>query len=441
MTNETLEQKINKVAITTPDVAIQYGLGLASDGHKLTNLWIETTNPGHCNLACSYCYASGGEGVKDSLSQNEWYQVLERARDVGITSIGIPGAGEPFHAAAKDKTMAILEKCKDLGIYVTLFTTGQFITPELADKLYDLPVELMIKGNSLMPEVQDKFVSNPAAGREIHGYGTSRNNALELLISKGYNDEARCQAQFGRKSRMAIVTSIMTNNIPEPQAKPVSSEEIRNFIKDIRSYDGPVTEAYLKAIKQVQNMNFDQTSNYREIAFLHTFARLNNIIFDVDTVLERGRAKSCDLCVRDERTKAKFQELQVIDKEVFGYEWGINTAYVGVACERPRRHLYIDFKGDIRPCIGATGVKLGNARTTDLMEAWNSQEMQIIRAKKYHGKCAEQCANYIEKDKRTGNPLCNSCLGRSTENLTNETLLEKGFVQTIGCWNFRERNK
>ncbi len=446
MTNETrknnLEEKANRIAITTPDVAVQFGLGLASDGHRLTNLWIETTNPGHCNLACSYCYASGGEGAKASLSQDEWYKVLDNAKEIGINSIGIPGAGEPFHPAAIEKTMNLLERCKELGIYVTLFTTGQFITPNLADRLYQLPVELMLKGNSLIPEVQDAFVSNPEKGRVIGGYGESRNNALELLVSKGFNNEQRCQKDFGRKSRMAIVTSIMTQDIPEGQAQKITPNQIRKFAEALKDYEHlGLTGAYLKAMQDVPDMNFDQVSNYREIAFLHTFSRLNNIIFDVDTVLERGRGASCKLCVRDERTKAKFEELQAIDKEVFDYEWGVNTAYVGVACERPRRHLYINHEGEIRPCIGATGVKLGNIKTTDLMQAWESREMQIIRAKKYQGKCAEKCANFTERDKRTGNPLCNSCLGRSTENLTNETLLEKGYVQTIGCWNYRERKE
>jgi hypothetical protein len=273
----------------------------------------------------------------------------------------------------------------------------------------------------------------------IKGYGRLRNDCLELLMSEGFNGEEKCMRQYHRKSRMAIVTSVMTDNSSDTD-KPVSPDQIRDFVKKLEEYKQlGLTEAYRKAIGETIDAKFEGTSNFQEISFLLAFARLNNLIFDVDSVLERGRGASCTLCVEDEQMKEKFQELQIIDKEVFGYDWGINTTYVGVACERPRRHLYVSYQGKIRPCIGATDVKLGNIKEVPLLRAWASAEMQIIRAKKYVGKCAEECANYIETDSRTGNPLCNSCLGRSTEDLTNTTLLDNGYVKTIGCWNFRER--
>ncbi|MBT7102632.1 radical SAM protein [archaeon] len=429
-----------QIEITTPDVAVQFGLGSALTGDELTNLWIETTKPEHCNLACSYCYASGGERQEGSLTQEQWMKALEQASAVGITSIGIPGAGEPFLPVAKERTMAILEKCKDLGIYTTLFTTGEFIDQDLADRLYELPVEIMLKGNSILPDVQNSFVSDPATGRIITGYGEKRNAALELLVETGFNDPQRCQDKFQRQSRMGLVTSVMTDNIPKDQEAPITPTQVREFVEKMREYQGQgLTGAYISALSELSNAKFDSTSNYQEAAFLQSFARTNNIIFDVDSVLKRGRGATCCLSPEDQRMKDKFNEIKTIDKDVFGLDWGVNTTYVGVACERPRRHLYINFKGDIRPCIGATGVDLGNIAETSLEEAWESPEMKIIREKKYVGKCAEQCANYVETDKRTGSPLCNSCLGRSTEELTNKTLLDKGCVQTIGCWNYRDK--
>lgn len=438
------KEKQDKIKIVKPDVAVQYGMGSSSGGNKLTNLWMETTKPEHCNLACPYCYAGGGERQvsTNALSLEQWLDVLDRAKSIGVTSIGIPGAGEPFHPGAIDRTMSVLDKCKDLGIYVTLFTTGQFITDGLADKLSKLPVELMLKGNSMIPEVQDAFVSDSKRGRIVEGYGESRNRALELLINKGFNDAEKCQKEYGRKSRMALVTSIMADHVTEEQLKAVSPEEVKSFIGLLEKYNSlGVGESYVKALGEVSNVKFKGTSNFGEISYLMAFSRINNIIFDVDSVLEKGRGASCHLGPRDERMKAKFNELQIIDKEVFDYEWGVNTTYVGVACERPRRHLYISYSGEIRPCIGATEVKLGNVKDIDLMDAWQTREMQTIRAKKYNGKCADQCANFEEIDSRTGNPRCNSCLGRCTENLTNESLLKDGYVKTIGCWNFRDKKE
>ena len=90
-------------------------------------------------------------------------------------------------------------------------------------------------------------------------------------------------------------------------------------------------------------------------------------------------------------------------------------------------------------------VNLGNAKETNLEQAWNSQEMQIIRSRNYKGKCGDECANFSEIDEErtaeagTIKHKCNSCLGRRTENLTNESLLKNGYVSTIGCWNHRPK--
>jgi hypothetical protein len=116
--------------------------------------------------------------------------------------------------------------------------------------------------------------------------------------------------------------------------------------------------------------------------------------------------------------------------------------------------MYINQYGDIRPCIGAMDVNLGNIREgTTLEQAWDTPEMQIIRSRNYKGKCGDECANFAEIDEErtaeagTIKHKCNSCLGRRTGTqiidgkeksiLTNKYLLEKGCVPTVGCWNFR----
>jgi len=389
--------------IVKPDLAIQKDVGTkASDGTTLKNIWLEL--PGYCNLACSYCYAEGGKpkNIGNLLSWADYVSILEQAKAIGVEDIGIPGAGEPLLPKNQDLTFRVLEKCKDLGFYVTLFTTGEWIDEKIADRLYDLPVEVMIKGNTLRPEVQDAFVSDPSRGRNITGYGQRRNESLELLMSKGFNDEQKCKEKYGRKSRMALVTSIMTS-----------------------SGEGP--------------------TNYDDMAELLRFARENNIIFDVDSVLKRGRGATCDLCEEDQRLKSKLQELQKIDREEYGNRWELSQSYIGTVCDRFSYHMYINQYGDIRPCIGAMDVNIGNAKETTLEQAWNSQEMQIIRSRNYKGKCGDECANFSEIDEErtaeagTIKHKCNSCLGRRTENLTNESLLENGYVSTIGCWNHRPK--
>lgn len=380
---------------TKPDLAIQKDVGTkTSDGTTLKNLWLEI--PAYCNLACAYCYAEGGyPNQKNKLLTLEHYiSILEQGKMLGLEDIAIPGAGEPSHSENENLTMEILKISKKLGLYITLFTTGEFITENIADKLIEMPVEIMLKGNSLNPKLQDRFVSNPKHSRIITGYGEKRNSTIELLISKGFNSEEKSK-KYNRKSRMALVTSIMTSNT------------------------GP--------------------SNYEEMSNLLRYCRNNNIIFDVDSILKIGRGTSCDLCEEDQRLKTKLQELQEIDKNEYGIKWELSQSYIGTVCDRYSYHMYINQHGEIRPCIGANEINLGNTKEITLEEAWNKPEMKIIRNRKYKGKCGEECANFneidIERTKEAGSTKykCNSCLGRRVENLTNKSLLEKGYVQTIGC--------
>lgn len=371
--------------------SVQHGLERRNTG-TLQTMWLEV--PPLCNLFCSYCYANGGtvslEQMENWLTRAQYFNILDQAAAMGVNSLGIPGAGEPFLPGKGNSnltiTMQLLRRSAELGIFVTIFTTGEFITEELADELLSLPCELMIKGNSLNPAKQDRFVSDPSRGSAFMriGYGETRNRALTLLMSKGFNKPG-----YGRTSRMALVSSIMT--------------------------DGNL-------------------SNVDELPGLLRFCRQNNVIFDCDTILKRGRGSSCGLSAEDATVKQALETLQCIDKEEFGNSWEISQSYVGTTCDRCFHHLYISHTGDIRPCIGAMDVSLGNIKDTALTEAWNSSVMQIFRARKFGGVCGTDCLNFEEG-------RCNSCIGRrSPEGTTALKILQKGEIPTLGCWNRRPKD-
>lgn len=388
--SEYIQKEINKM--NTNSTPVQHGLQRRNTG-MLQSLWIEL--PGKCNLACSYCYACGGEKLDKSrlLTWAQYDSILTQAKAIGVDSIGIPGAGEPLLPKKNGNiklTMRFLRRCNELGFFVTLFTTGQFITKKLAQELYNLPVEIMLKGNSLDPETQDEFVSNPETGQIRTGYGEARNKAIDILINAGFTNEEECQKRYNRPTRLALVTSIMT------------SED-----------DGP--------------------SNYNEMANILRRCRKDNIIFDCDSLLKRGRGANCSLCTADQEIKAKLLELQEVDAREYNRHWELSQSYVGTVCDRYMHHLYINQYGEIRPCIGAMDVNLGNIKESTLKEAWTSREMTIIRNRQYGGVCGTDCQNFAEGK-------CNSCLGRRSTNLTNKFLTKKGFVDTIGCWNNRPVN-
>ncbi len=334
------------------EITSHYGREMDIIPGKLTDIWLAV--PAHCNLACSYCYASGGERIDEDklISWAGFERLLEEAVSMGVKSVGIPGAGEPLLPRNRELTMRILRKCKALGLYVTLFTTGEFIDKKTAVELFDLPLEIMLKCNTLDAEKQDRFVSDPKRGKIIRGYGEKRNRALKLLMEAGFNDRERAQSLFGGNvtTRLSLVTSIMTDE--------------------------------------------KSLSNLGDMVGLLRFCRKNNIHLDSDDILTVGRGVGCELCTAERKFREKVTELCEIDRREFGRIWDVSSGYIaGMICGRYSYHLSIDQYGNIRPCIGAEKLVLGNVRTMTLSDAWESPGMKIIRARNYGGACA-RCMNF-----------------------------------------------
>jgi len=185
----------------------------------LRSLWIEI--PDHCHLQCGYCFANTCRNhphlVKGHLSEADYLRLLGDFAAAGGRFLGIPGNGEPFHRRNRALVMAILRKATELGLSTTVFTTGDAIFYDLdesgeysasvaaapdfsiADELARLDVVLLIKCNSLKPDVQDGLVGQP-------GYTEARGRALSWLIE-------RCR--FNERDRLGIVTSILPENTGE----------------------------------------------------------------------------------------------------------------------------------------------------------------------------------------------------------------------------------
>ncbi len=174
------------------------------------------------------------------------------------------------------------------------------------------------------------------------------------------------------------------------------------------------------------------TINIDEIPEIFRYCRKNNIIVDIDNLLPRGRGIKSPFNPSNKKLKEVYEILSKIDKEeFFNKEWEPTCSYVGAySCNRYCHHLYITKKGNVHPCIGSFNVLLGNIKNEKLKDIWNKREMKLIRTKCYDGKCL-QCDLFIKG-------LCNSCLGRYTENLTNDNLLKTGKIHTSGCWVFKQ---
>lgn len=185
----------------------------------LRSLWIEI--PDHCHLQCGYCFANTCRNhphrVKGHLSEADYLRLLNDFASAGGRFLGIPGNGEPFHRRNRALVMAILRRATELGLSTTVFTTGDAIFYDLdesveyaasvaaapdfsiADELARLDVVLLIKCNSLKPDVQDGLVGQP-------GYTEARGRSLNWLIER---------YRFNEHDRLGIVTSILPENAGE----------------------------------------------------------------------------------------------------------------------------------------------------------------------------------------------------------------------------------
>lgn len=350
---------------------------------RLKSLWIEI--PDYCHLHCDYCYASTDEYPKDKknyLQIEEYKKILKEFSNMGGQYVGIPGKGEPFHPKNWELTKEIITCCAENHLELAIFTTGDtiFFDPidtitaepkyDKIEVLKDKKVILLIKCNTLDCDKQNNLVHD-----RFGKYAQKREKAIEYLIN---------EYKLNTKHRLGIVTSVLKDN-------------------------------------------------ENEISELYKWANDNNVIFDCDTILERGRGReytssgqvpsSIDL----EKVFNKLKEVGAVNNCQGG-------TYVGCTCDRILHHLYISVTGDIFPCIGClrediiSELNLGSTKDISLSKAWHSaMRSRLANHHKnvFYGVC-KKCQNFIDE-------VCYSCLGRCTSFNGIKSESEGITIRTTGC--------
>lgn len=350
---------------------------------QLESLWIEI--PDYCHLHCDYCYAATDKYPKDSknyLRFEDYERILKEFSKMGGQYVGIPGKGEPFHNKNWELTEQIINCCAKNNLELAIFTTGDaiFFDPtdtvnsepkfEKIEVLKDKNVILLIKCNTLNYDKQNHLVHD-----RFGKYAQMREKAIGYLINK---------YKLNTQHRLGIVTSVLKDN-------------------------------------------------ENEISELYKWASDNNIIFDCDTILERGRGKeytssgNVPSSINLEKVFNKLKEVGAVNNCQGG-------TYVGCTCDRILHHLYISITGDIFPCIGClrediiNELNLGNLRDTCLPDAWKSairSRLANHHKNVFYGVC-KKCQNFIDE-------ICYSCLGRCTSFKGVKSEIEGITIRTTGC--------
>ena len=134
-----------------------------------------------CNYCCPYCYAAGDRD-RAALPPETAERVIREVAKLGARKIVVLG-GEPLLC---NELKRYIELAESLGMGAEIFTNASLVDPEWAKFFFEHECRVVVKLNSLKPEVQEKLTGVPdALDRALH--------ALDLLQKAGL-DETRLAA-------------------------------------------------------------------------------------------------------------------------------------------------------------------------------------------------------------------------------------------------------
>ena len=162
--------------------------------NKLLTAGLELTMK--CNLQCIYCYAGAGKKLENELSLSEIFNAVDQAYNLGAKRIGIIGGGEPLEY---EHLFEVIDYMHQKGISISLFTNATKLTLPIAKRLFKHKVSIVIKMNSMVPEIQDKLAGASGTYAQIR-------RGLSHLEVAGYPDE---------KHRLVIESVICKDNLQE----------------------------------------------------------------------------------------------------------------------------------------------------------------------------------------------------------------------------------
>lgn len=249
----------------------------------LLSLELEFTRK--CNLRCIYCYSAAGEPEEDEMSLGDIKSAIAQARDLGAKKIILLGGGEPLVYEGLDEVVAYISS---LGLQQVLFTNGTLMTEKTACFLRDNRVSVVIKSNSMKPEVQDELAG-------VEGSFIRIRKGLEHLVNAGYP---------GGDVMLGIQTVICRQNLGE---LPAMWEWARR-------------QGFVP-------------------------------YFEVLTNQGRAKNRT-GLAVPHHEIRTVFEGLETIDKNNFGVAWHSHPTIAAFSCKRHLYSCLVNSRGFVQPCTG-----------------------------------------------------------------------------------------
>ena len=198
-----------------------------------------------CNFKCIYCYALDSAKRPDELTQDEFVDVIQQARDLGARKIIILG-GEPM---LYPHIMEMIRFIKTLDMEIELFTNGANITLPVAQELFNNGVRAVLKMNTFDESLQDTLSGHKGSYIQIQealknlklaGYPSQENplGVSSIICQQNIHELPRLW-QWLRDQNILPYFEIMTpqGGAREHNMLEVDSQTLEKFFREISAID------------------------------------------------------------------------------------------------------------------------------------------------------------------------------------------------------------
>ncbi|MDP8266452.1 MAG: radical SAM protein [Candidatus Aceula meridiana] len=272
----------------------------AKEDGRLLSMEIEFSTK--CDFQCPYCYVKSDSFFDKEMDLKQIEDVILQAKSLGAKKIIILG-GEPL---IYPHILEVLSFMRDQDLEVEMFTNGSQVNEVIANTLFDLGINVVLKMNSFNKETQDMLTGIPGSHLMIR-------EAIENIQKAGYP---------AKDKYAAVSTIICQQNIDELADMWIWLRD-RNILP------------YFEAITPQGEFN-------------------NHKWLEVDSL----------------ELEKLFKKIAKIDKEKYGNIWEAQPPLIGNKCFRHQYSCFVNASGDVMPCVGVTIPmgNIRNKRLKDILE-------------------------------------------------------------------------
>lgn len=136
-----------------------------------------------CNLKCVMCYTdcfNQPERIRQELTTEEIFRILDELQEAGCIELTFTG-GEPM---SRPDFMEIYEEAHRLGFFITVFTNGTYITPQIVERWTAArPKRIEISLHGISQEVFERVTQIPGSfERCLRGIELLLEREIPLLL-------------------------------------------------------------------------------------------------------------------------------------------------------------------------------------------------------------------------------------------------------------------